>query len=798
MLQRKTAMNKPKWWPRRRRLQTRVELNDAARAFLQASIRAEKSRRARLYVALGSVIVVLAAAALTATGFYAQANHQKHKAQVAARQAIALALVADASDILSRKKSGGDVQAFQELLAANALGRGDAVEGGLLDAIVSRQSTAQVADIGQQVQSVAFSPDGRRVANSAGSTVQLRSADTGQIIDTLTGDPGFIVLEIAFSSDGHRLAAGDNGGNLFEWDVNAQPVAELLHFNAGRPVNAMAFGSDGVRIATAGFEDGTVRTWNADTGQKLSDTTIKGGSAFSPDLRHLATTNGEASQLWDVQTAQPLGGSLPGGTVVFSSDGHRLAVEGNRKVLVQDADTGQQVGIVNLPPRGEVYIALNANGDRMAASNDDTVQVWDSHTGEPVGDPLIGHSSSVEHMAFSPDGHRLVTGSQSDNTVRLWNLDKGQPLNAEGNYAVAFSPDGRRLATGGYDRGDSVRLWDTNTGQPVGAPLTGHTSSMVTNVAFSPNGERLISFGYSLQAPGYSSQSPPTVFMWNPDTHTLISSHPVGRPSREFHAAISPDGHSIAIANDASEVAVWDVDKGKLISAWNATPADNREPSRVAPLLAFSPDGRRLATNDYLDNSVVRFWDPTTGQPSGPPLTLATHDIDVRAMAFSPHRPYLAVSTDNYPGFPRYTVQLWNLDTSTQAVKPLTGFSNLVESVAFSPDGHRLATGSANEQGNEGGVRVWDADSGQPIGQPFQGHQNYGITVAFSTDPGGSRLASASGDNTARIWPSVGDAEVLCAKLTVNISPTQWKLWVSSDPQFPYRQLCDHLPPAHD
>jgi WD40 repeat protein len=91
----------------------------------------------------------------------------------------------------------------------------------------------------------------------------------------------------------------------------------------------------------------------------------------------------------------------------------------------------------------------------------------------PLGQPLTGHTNSVNTVAFSPDGHTLASGSR-DNTVRLWNVTDpthptplGQPLTGHTDNvgAVAFSPDRHTLASGSYD--NTVRLWETNVDQAI-------------------------------------------------------------------------------------------------------------------------------------------------------------------------------------------------------------------------------------------------------------------------------------------------------------------------------------------
>ncbi|ETW79266.1 hypothetical protein HETIRDRAFT_172842 [Heterobasidion irregulare TC 32-1] len=105
------------------------------------------------------------------------------------------------------------------------------------------------------------------------------------------------------------------------------------------------------------------------------------------------------------------------------------------------------------------------------------------------------HKSSVNFVAFSPDGKRIVSGSH-DKTIRVWDIETGEAVSPpfEGRTdtvtSVTFSPDGKRIVSSSHDA--TILLWDTDTGEAVSPPFKGHTDG-VTSVAFSPDGKRIVS-----------------------------------------------------------------------------------------------------------------------------------------------------------------------------------------------------------------------------------------------------------------------------------------------------------------
>jgi WD40 repeat protein len=279
---------------------------------------------------------------------------------------------------------------------------------------------------------------------------------------------------------------------------------------------------DGRRIVTAGI-DGKLQTWDAATGQELSQIQAHkewaAGLSLSPDGR-LALTSGNDTtvRLWDLAAGRELrrfeGHGNNVWSVVFSADGKRVLSGSHDKTMrLWDVATGQEVRRFEGSNSQVWGAALSPDGGRaLSAEVSGAVRLWDVETGQQVR-TLTGLSAALT-VAFSPDGAQVLAGGTvkageegeksmltKPGLLLLWDAETGtQRAKLEGHTAaariVAFSPDGWRAVTSGYDK--TVRLWDLRTEKELARydwPWPAEKSLLLFGVAFTPDGRRVVVAG---------------------------------------------------------------------------------------------------------------------------------------------------------------------------------------------------------------------------------------------------------------------------------------------------------------
>jgi WD40 repeat protein len=324
--------------------------------------------------------------------------------------------------------------------------------------------------------------------------------------------------------------------------------------------------------------------------------------------------------------------------------------------------------------------------------------------------------------------------------------------------SIVFSPDGRTLAAS-----DSFKivLWDVASGQVL------HTLQGLYNigggkpidlggaVAFSPDGRTL----------ALGNRDGAVILLWDLDTWTLVGV--LNCELRVKSVAFSPDGRTLAsggwtmINTDLEhrhqiffgELRLWDVASKKPLRTLQAPKThlafggpNTDFAADAVQWVSFSPDGRTLAS-EHLDGS-LRLWDVVSGEISH--VLKADVNFNFAPVAFSPNGHTLASGTDKDRGG---TIHLWDV-ASGRLLRTLQGHRYGTWSVAFSPDGRTLASaGNDSEIKNHvTTVKLWDLVRGVPL-YAQQSHANADY-LAFSPD--GLTLATGGEDKIVRLWEVTG------------------------------------------
>ncbi|KAF8703150.1 WD40 repeat-like protein, partial [Rhizoctonia solani] len=512
---------------------------------------------------------------------------------------------------------------------------------------------------------------------------------------------------LAFSPDGSRFAVGFLNGTVCVLHGHSGAVALGPLEGRTREVNCVAFSPDGSLLAS-GSGNGTVIVRDAQTGNCMYDV-IRGHESrvmlvcFLPNGKHLLSgSTDKTTQLWD---------SGNGSLIPNSIKRHHSRVK-----------------CMAFSPDGK-HIACGLN------SHKSPIVVYNAFTGKSLPFPFNAHPSPVESIVFSPNSKHLVTVHQSGELC-VWSLQDGTtthspPQAHNGRITSAgFLPLGDKLVTASQDR--CLYIWDAENGYSNPCLLGTHDRN-INSVAFSPDGTRV------------ASCSQGNVKMWNALHSTSSHTRKWKTPINAVHSvAILPDGSCIAAAGGDKVI--------YMFGAHDGTPALKPLVAHThsIKLVAFSSNGRYLASGGV---DGICLWDGASGKLLSDRLGVEESWVD--SISLSPNSRHIFSTLHASHNI---IIRVWEVDDGILMPTNLIGrHKDEVKSVAFSPDGKRVASGCS-----DGRICMWDSKTLSLVINPFGSRQYTGDITSMIFLFDGRLVASGFTDGTICIFDSHSGALLLC------------------------------------
>ena len=346
----------------------------------------------------------------------------------------------------------------------------------------------------------------------------------------------------------------------------------------------------------------------------------------------------------------------------------------------------------------------------------------------------------------------------------------GRPMQHHGPvHKIVFSPDGKRVATGSWD--GTAGVWDPTTGRQLFTVTNGQVNDRIASIAFSPDSQLMATISSSGSAQ-----------IWDATTGRAVGQLiGLGAVGQVKTVAFSPDGSRLATVTE-NGADVWSVN-GNPAKIFSTPPLGESFFCTPLSSFSFSPDGKHAAAGC---RGLVRIWEtaswntlvtiprgkspglrpplhPIAFSPDGKYLASADEVYEVAtgtlvsslhsegavsAVVFSPLQDYLAVVAGDI-------VSVVDLYTWTQVAE--LHHDGAVQAVVFSPSGNEVATAS-----DDNTARIWEVHRYSGDGPTREVsrmvHRDTVLSVDFSPD--GKYLATASEDRTARVWQVMGKREV--------------------------------------
>ncbi len=428
-------------------------------------------------------------------------------------------------------------------------------------------------------------------------------------------------------------------------------------------------------------------------------------------------------------------GKLQG--IIYHPNGEFLISYGGRGIVLWNTSNYKPFRILDSPPLYKAF--LSPDGQKLITGSQnpygDRVLLLDIKIGSH--ETLIQSDYGSSLLGVNPKGGLIAL---KDETIEFWNIEKKEledilPYNYN-DYIIsaAISPDGLTLATGSrgkaytpsYSEDKVIRLWNISQ-KELRLSMQGHIEP-IRSLAFSPDSQTLA-----------SASSDKTIKLWDVNTGELKASLE-GYEILWRSLIFSPDGKTLVSGGDGAsfnpitlnlmwglggDIFLWDVSKGKVKSILQ------RDQGAWIQSLSFHPNGKKLAVEA---SDFIQVWNVESGKLE---KVLEGHDFDTRTLAISADgQTIISGMGDNNIGI---------VDVKTQKrLAVLQGHDHFLYTLNLSPDGSKFASSS-----RDGIVKLWDLVEKKLI-TTFEGHTNDVLDIAFSSD--GFSLASASSDGTIKLW----------------------------------------------
>lgn len=471
--------------------------------------------------------------------------------------------------------------------------------------------------------------------------------------------------QIVYSPDSKILAVGDFYGGIVLYDAGTgRKIRQFRAFSGGEFLT-LAFAPDGKTLAAAGTR--TIQLWDLAAGKELRRYRIKAAQA---------------------PNEIPFRKIVP---LVFSHNGKMLASGApDRSIHVWEVNTGKELVKLCGHEKPIRCLAFSADDNKLVSASAEflsvnSVRVWQLKDGKQIRKFSFPRPhaalSEPELLCLSPDGRTFVFA-----------VLESQPLK---------KAKGGMVASTAY----MVAFFDLETGRERRklGPVAGESFK---TAAFSADGKILAAMnGVRTIVGNFASEDANRLHVWETATGKLMWDVPAY--SENVHQgpcclAFSPDGKKLAASSTASSLHVWDVQRGREDPELSEAHHDG------TVCVAFAPDGQTLASGSF--DRTIALWDAATGKQR---QRLDSHDSQVSSLAFSPDGKLLA-SACRFNG---QTLQLWDLTSGKELRRYLMPFmkegqvlTSVDTWVAFTAKGKVLAAGSSDRK-----LRLWDVATGKQL-----------------------------------------------------------------------------------